>query len=195
MLSYSVVIQCWPLQKFVRAHALFSFSHSGYEGLIKNLMLELPRGSVTYNQPVRCVHWNNAEQGRSPVTVECHDGQTIAADHVVVTVPLGGITSAVTVLGKMTLLLFWVNGVCSDWSGYLKKHHSTFFHPPLPLHKIHSVQRLGFGTNNKIFAEFDSPWWDANCEIIYLLWEDEVQVFARAKFQKAKVLHGTLELL
>lgn len=53
-------------------------------------------------------------------------------------------------------------------------HHSTLFSPPLPLHKLHSVQRMGFGTNNKIFVEFDSPWWDVDCEVIYLVWEDEV---------------------
>ncbi|XP_063730487.1 peroxisomal N(1)-acetyl-spermine/spermidine oxidase-like isoform X2 [Eleginops maclovinus] len=34
----------------------------GYEGLVKNLMLELPSGLVTYNRPVRCVHWNNTEK-------------------------------------------------------------------------------------------------------------------------------------
>lgn len=60
-------------------------------------------------------------------------------------------------------------------SGYLKKHHSTLFHPPLPLHKLLSVQRLGFGTNNKIFVEFDSPWWDADCEVIFFVWDDEVR--------------------
>ncbi|XP_069000868.1 peroxisomal N(1)-acetyl-spermine/spermidine oxidase [Embiotoca jacksoni] len=117
----------------------------GYEGLIKNIMSELPRGLVTYNQPVRCVHWSNTEKRENPVVVECEDGARIDADHVIVTVPLG----------------------------YLKKHLSTMFHPPLPLHKLHSVQRLGFGTNNKIFVEFDVPWWDADCEVIHLLWEAE----------------------
>ncbi|XP_026211777.1 peroxisomal N(1)-acetyl-spermine/spermidine oxidase [Anabas testudineus] len=117
----------------------------GYEGLIKNLMSELPSGLVTYNRPVSCVHWNSSEQRENPVVVECDDGEKIAADHVIVTVPLG----------------------------YLKKHHSTLFRPPLPLHKLHSIQRLGFGTNNKIFVEFDSPFWDADCEVIYLLWDDE----------------------
>ncbi|XP_030011399.1 peroxisomal N(1)-acetyl-spermine/spermidine oxidase [Sphaeramia orbicularis] len=119
----------------------------GYEGLIKNLMSELPSGLVTYNRPVRCVHWNNEEK-QTPVIVECDNGERTAADHVIVTVSLG----------------------------YLKKHHSTLFHPRLPLHKLHSVQRLGFGTNNKIFVEFDSPWWDADCEVIYFLWEDEVDM-------------------
>lgn len=117
----------------------------GYEGLINHLMSELPGGSVTYNQPVSCVHWNDSETREGPVTVECEGGERITADHVIVTVSLG----------------------------YLKNHHSTLFNPPLPLHKLHSVQRLGFGTNNKIFVEFDSPWWDADCEVIYLLWEDE----------------------
>lgn len=116
----------------------------GYEGLIKNLLLELPSDVVTYNSPVRCVHWNNTEK-QSPVKVECDDGQWTTADHVIVTVSLG----------------------------YLKKHHSTMFHPPLPLHKLHSIQREGFGTNNKIFVEFETPWWDADCEVIYFLWEDE----------------------
>ncbi|XP_005474174.1 peroxisomal N(1)-acetyl-spermine/spermidine oxidase [Oreochromis niloticus] len=116
----------------------------GYEGLTQNLMAELPAGLVTYNKPVRCVNWTSAKSAE-PVMVECDDGQKLVADHVIVTIPLG----------------------------YLKKHHSTLFHPPLPLHKLHSVQRLGFGTNNKIFVEFDSPWWDADCEVIFFVWEDE----------------------
>ncbi|KAM6956340.1 peroxisomal N(1)-acetyl-spermine/spermidine oxidase [Aplochiton taeniatus] len=123
----------------------------GYEGLIRNLMSELPSGIVSYNRPVRCVHWSTedseteGDERKSPVCVECEDGETIPADHVILTVPLG----------------------------YLKKHHSTLLSPQLPLHKLHSIQRMGFGTNNKIFVEFDSPWWDADCEVIYLVWEDE----------------------
>ncbi|XP_028982707.1 peroxisomal N(1)-acetyl-spermine/spermidine oxidase-like [Betta splendens] len=117
----------------------------GYEGLVKNLMSELPSDLVIFNKPVRCVHWTQSEPRENAVIVECDDGERFTADHVIVTVPLG----------------------------YLKKHQATLFRPPLPLHKMHSVQRLGFGTNNKIFVEFDSPWWDAECDAIYLLWEDE----------------------
>ena len=62
---------------------------SGYEGLIKNLMSEFPEDLVTYDRPVQCVHWNNILEGESPVIVECHDGEKIVADHVIVTVSLG----------------------------------------------------------------------------------------------------------
>ena len=71
---------------------IFCFSYSGYEGLVEKLMLELPRGSVTYNQPVRCIHWNdNTGKKESPVVIECEAGRRITADHVIVTVPLGRI--------------------------------------------------------------------------------------------------------
>ncbi|KAL0964155.1 hypothetical protein UPYG_G00319940 [Umbra pygmaea] len=120
----------------------------GYEGLINNLMKELPTGIVSYHHPVSCVHWQREARKAErvhPVTVECAHGERIPADHVIITVPLG----------------------------YLKKYHGTLFSPPLPLHKLHSVQRMGFGTNNKIFVEFDKPWWDEDCDVVYLVWEDE----------------------
>lgn len=63
--------------------------NSGYEGLINSLMSELPPDLVSYNRPVRCVHWIDSQNGRNVVEVECNDGERIVADHVIVTVPLG----------------------------------------------------------------------------------------------------------
>ncbi|XP_047207537.1 peroxisomal N(1)-acetyl-spermine/spermidine oxidase-like [Girardinichthys multiradiatus] len=121
---------------------------SGTESLISSLMSELPADLVSYSRPVRCIHWSNSESGVNAVTVECEDGQRISADHVIVTVSLG----------------------------YLKKHHSTLFSPALPDQKLQSIQKIGFGTCDKILVEFESPWWDADCEIIYLVWDDEEDI-------------------
>ncbi|KAJ8332639.1 hypothetical protein SKAU_G00424280 [Synaphobranchus kaupii] len=80
----------------------------GYEGLISCLMTELPKDIVSYNMPVKCVHWNNSVQrvgpcGRTvPVWVECENGDSFPADHVILTVPLG----------------------------YLKRHQKTLLSPP-----------------------------------------------------------------
>ncbi|XP_035387560.1 LOW QUALITY PROTEIN: peroxisomal N(1)-acetyl-spermine/spermidine oxidase [Electrophorus electricus] len=123
----------------------------GYEGLIQHMMNELPKDIVLYNKPVKCIHWKSTHnqpisKGRiCPVTVECINGETFEADHVIVTIPLG----------------------------YLKMHQHTLLSPHLPLNKSHAIQRMGFGTNNKIFLEFEQPFWDEDCEIIFLLWEDE----------------------
>ncbi|KAI4877632.1 hypothetical protein NFI96_022997, partial [Prochilodus magdalenae] len=143
----------------------------GYDGLIDHMMNELPKNIVLYNKPVKCIHWNNtykqsSSKGRTcPVTVECVNGETYEADHVIVTIPLG----------------------------YMKKHQDTLLRPPLPLHKLHSVQRMGFGTNNKIFLEFEKPFWDEDCELIYLIWEDEptpVDVVSDVKMAWIKKLFG-----
>lgn len=53
------------------------------------MMRDLPSGLVTYNQPVRCVHWNTTENGDKSVIIDCDNGETITADHVIITVPLG----------------------------------------------------------------------------------------------------------
>lgn len=140
---YEVGLQAFGLYKSLPG--LDCTFPGGYEGIVENLLSELPADLVTYNRPVRCVHWSSSGQSQSPVIVECENGEKIPADHVIVTVPLG----------------------------YLKQHQSTLFQPPLPLHKSQSIQRMGFGTNNKIFVEFDSPWWDEDCDVIYLVWEGE----------------------
>lgn len=49
----------------------------------------LPSDLVTYDQPVRCVHWNPTEKKENPVIIECNNGEMITADHVIVTIPLG----------------------------------------------------------------------------------------------------------
>lgn len=65
------------------------FFCSGFGLLMTNLISDLPPDLVTYNRPVRCVHWNNTENSGKGVTVECEDGERITADHVILTVSLG----------------------------------------------------------------------------------------------------------
>lgn len=31
---------------------------------------------------------------------------------------------------------------------------------------------MGFGTNNKVFLEFEEPFWEPDCEHIQVVWED-----------------------
>lgn len=67
----------------------------GYDGLIAHMMNELPKDIVLFNKVVKCIHWNNihrpssSKEGTCPVKVECINGETFEADHVIVTIPLG----------------------------------------------------------------------------------------------------------
>lgn len=58
-------------------------------------------------------------------------------------------------------------------TGFLKEHHQDFFQPPLPQQKAEAIRRLGFGTNNKIFLEFERPFWEPQQQLLEVVWEDE----------------------
>lgn len=122
----------------------------GYQGLTDCIMASLPKDVMVFDKPVKTIHWNGSFREASapgetfPVLVECEDGDCFPAHHVVVTVPLG----------------------------FFKKHLDTFFEPPLPTEKVEAIRKIGFGTNNKIFLEFEEPFWEPDCQHIQVVWED-----------------------
>ncbi|XP_070607566.1 peroxisomal N(1)-acetyl-spermine/spermidine oxidase isoform X1 [Erythrolamprus reginae] len=124
---------------------------NGYQGLTDHLLASLPEGTVRFNKPVKTIHWGRpeSEEGAAGrlfgVQVECEDGETFLADHVIITVPLG----------------------------FLKEHQESLFCPPLPPQKLEAIQRLGFGTSNKIILEFEQPFWKPDTEIVEVVWENK----------------------
>ncbi|XP_062987781.1 peroxisomal N(1)-acetyl-spermine/spermidine oxidase [Elgaria multicarinata webbii] len=124
---------------------------NGYESLVNCIMASLPKGNLLFDKPVKTVRWGSSYLEEAPtgrcfrVQVECEDGEKFLADHVLITVPLG----------------------------FLKEHQDTLFCPPLPSQKATAIRNLGFGTNNKVFLEFDEPFWKPDCQLIKVVWEDE----------------------
>ncbi|XP_075697944.1 peroxisomal N(1)-acetyl-spermine/spermidine oxidase [Rhinoderma darwinii] len=121
----------------------------GYESLVNHIKAPLPDGTVVLNKAVKSIDWNGSFHGGNshvyPVKVQCEDGDSFVADHVIVTVPLG----------------------------FLKKRSLDFLSPPLPPGKIQAIKNLGFGTNNKILLEFEKPFWDPNTTLIQTVWEGD----------------------
>lgn len=37
---------------------------------------------------------------------------------------------------------------------------------------MEAIRKIGFGTNNKIFLEFEEPFWEPDCQHIQVVWED-----------------------
>ena len=75
----------------------------------------------------------------------CEDGETFEADHIVLTTPLG-----------------------------VLKDEAISFDPPLPDWKVGPIQRLGFGTLNKVILVYDTPFWKVDQDMFGLLREPEV---------------------
>ncbi|XP_048472357.1 peroxisomal N(1)-acetyl-spermine/spermidine oxidase isoform X2 [Rhincodon typus] len=152
-----------PFGEYVVLSGIDCVFPGGFASLVDAIRRSLPKDIISYDKPVKCIHWNgsfkapNTPDYSYSVLVECEDGETIPADHVIVTVPLG----------------------------FLKEHYKTFIHPPFPPSKIDSIQKLGFGTNNKIFLEFEEPFWEPESQLVRLVWEDESPLFStRPDLQK-----------
>ncbi|XP_049555443.1 spermine oxidase isoform X4 [Orcinus orca] len=58
---------------------------------------------------------------------------------------------------------------------YLKMQHASFFRPGLPAEKVAAIHRLGIGTTDKIFLEFEEPFWGPECNSLQFVWEDEAE--------------------
>ncbi|NXL51193.1 PAOX oxidase, partial [Podilymbus podiceps] len=140
-----------PFGEYVCLPGLDCTFPGGYSSLPDRMLSALPEGTVLLSKAVRTIWWRGSfreeeDEARDfPVRVECEDGDTFLADHVIVTVPLG----------------------------FLKERHQDFFQPPLPERKVEAIRRLGFGTNNKIFLEFEQPFWEPQQQLLQVVWEDE----------------------
>uniref|UniRef100_UPI00398F8CF1 peroxisomal N(1)-acetyl-spermine/spermidine oxidase-like n=1 Tax=Pristiophorus japonicus TaxID=55135 RepID=UPI00398F8CF1 len=120
-----------------------------FPSLLQKLLDDIPRDKLLLEKPVKQILWNGnfeSENGSHyPVRVVCEDGEHILADHVIVTISLG----------------------C------LKANSQSLFWPRLPEQYLHAIQNMGFGTMNKIYLEYEAPFWGENVDIIGLVWEDE----------------------
>lgn len=97
------------------------------------------------NKEVSTVTYNQQDSDASPVLIDCADGSRYEADHVICTVSLG----------------------------VLKERHIGMFVPLLPLEKITAIEGVFLGTVNKIYLEFDKPFWPNPWFGCTLLWNYE----------------------
>ncbi|KAM9486234.1 spermine oxidase isoform 1-T3 [Clarias gariepinus] len=129
-----------------------SLGPGGYQAILDHLVKDLPSGTILTNTGVKSIHWNlktnsNGNEGKEhnhPVRVVCENDQIIKADHVIVTVSLG----------------------------VLKQQARTMFEPALPKPKLGAIERLGFGTVDKIFLCFSQRFWPEDCAGIQLVWNE-----------------------
>lgn len=152
----------------------------GFTKIVELLAQDTPSRTICLSKPVRCIHWNYSARRQEtvgkggntdrennhnstnhgcqphddplilghPVYIECEDEEWIAADHVIVTASLG----------------------------VLKQNHEAMFSPSLPEDKVLAIEKLGIGTTDKIFLEFEEPFWSPDCNSIQFVWEDEDQL-------------------
>lgn len=114
---------------------------------------QVPRGIWEYpskldvrtRKVVKHITFDADDSHHGTTHVICEDGETFAADHVILTAPLG-----------------------------VLKSDTMTFHPQLPEWKRHAIQRLGFGTLNKVILVYEEPFWDVDQDMIGLLRDSRI---------------------
>ncbi|EPE07825.1 lysine-specific histone demethylase 1 [Ophiostoma piceae UAMH 11346] len=125
----------------------------GYQSVARGLMLCPSPLDVRYKMAVKKIIYacsddkdantdtaDAAQTYRAPVVIECENGESVEADYVVNTMPLG-----------------------------VLKHGNVEFSPPLPPWKSDAIGRIGFGVLNKIILTYRQPFWDTERDIFGIL--------------------------
>lgn len=118
----------------------------GYQQVPRGILHSPTKLDLRTRKIVRQVEYNpdNRFAGES-TKISCDDGDIFDADHIVLTTPLG-----------------------------VLKDGNVEFDPPLPDWKKGPIQRLGFGTLNKVILVYDKPFWKVDQDMFGLLREPEV---------------------
>uniref|UniRef100_A0A182LXX6 Amine oxidase domain-containing protein n=1 Tax=Anopheles culicifacies TaxID=139723 RepID=A0A182LXX6_9DIPT len=137
---------------------LINWKNRGFHTLLDLLMRKLPEQTgppipveeyIKFNHVVKSIKWNGTsnrpENLHNRVAVTCVNGVTFTATHLILTVSLG----------------------------VLQDMHTAWFDPPLPDPKRNAIEGLYIGTINKMFLEFEEPFWpqDNTWHGFGLLWE------------------------
>ena len=118
----------------------------GYQQVPRGILQSPTKLDLRTRKVVRQIDYNADTRFACESTkIVCEDGDTFDADHIVLTTSLG-----------------------------VLKEEKVSFDPPLPDWKRGPIQRLGFGTLNKVILVYDKPFWKVDQDMFGLLREPEV---------------------
>ena len=118
----------------------------GYQQVPRGILQSPTKLDLRTRKVVRQIDYNADTRFACESTkIVCEDGDTFDADHIVLTTSLG-----------------------------VLKEEKVSFDPPLPDWKKGPIQRLGFGTLNKVILVYDKPFWKVDQDMFGLLREPEV---------------------
>jgi len=141
---YDMSLLAWGEYILCSGQEAVELGRGGYQPILDLILKDIPQSCFHLNTRVKEVVWGHALEE----DVECRskvvttEGEVFHADHVIVTCSLG----------------------------YLKAHAQQLFQPSLPEGKMAAINRLGFGTVNKIYLEFEEPFWSETCGGIQFAW-------------------------
>jgi hypothetical protein len=78
--------------------------------------------------------------------------------------------------------------------GCLKMTYRRLFYPPLPHYKVNAIEKLGFGTVNKLFLVFDQALFNKDVQGLQVLWRNDLN-FELESVKKWNITVSLLNLI
>ncbi|KAG7210291.1 hypothetical protein KM043_011835 [Ampulex compressa] len=125
----------------------------GYSAILEPVAKHIPKTCILTRHAVNKIRWqvdksvpevSDNSCMEKVIEVCCENGKTITAEHLICTLPLG----------------------------VLKEKAVDMFEPALPNYKLEAINRLMFGTVDKIFLEYERPFLNPGVSEVMLLWDD-----------------------
>ncbi|CAB3244121.1 unnamed protein product [Arctia plantaginis] len=153
---------------------MLNWKGRGYKTILDVLLNKVPDPTkeiplkILLNKEVENIRWGTNHRGLDNplVQVTCKDGSLYAAKSVIVTLSVG----------------------------VLKERYANLFNPPLPVEKVKSLQNLEMCILDKIYIEFEKPWWPESPANFTLLWRDEDKAKFSAGDKWVTEIYGLLSV-
>lgn len=158
---------------------------SGYSSILAPLKSSLPPDSVLLNCPVQKIKW---KRKKAPVTspsglneipeeAEGDDGndsdKTVTDETPKASGSGSSVDNRVQIICTTNEIFSADHVICTIPLGVLKEN-PKLFEPSLPDYKQESIERLLYGTVNKIFLEYERPFLSQDISEIMLLWDNDI---------------------
>lgn len=155
---------------------------SGYSSILTPLVNMLPEAKIVTSCPVKTIFWRRKNESNGDTEEEGSDD----SDKTVTDVPISSQTSnRVKVLCENGEKYYADHVIVSVPLGVLKEQQKTLFEPELPQFKVEAIDRLNFGTVDKIYLEYDRPFLNPSITEVMLLWEASTSDEASSSTSKA----------
>lgn len=157
---------------------------NGYSSILGPISQHIPSECIVKSNPIKTIHWKRKRTASGALETvdedETEATQSDDSDKTVTDVPLAGSTGGGPGGSKDQTKVVCVDGtvyyadhvICTIPLGVLKENHQELFEPKLPQYKVESIERLLFGTVDKIFLEYERPFLNADISEVMLLWND-----------------------
>ncbi|KAK1886922.1 Spermine oxidase [Dissostichus eleginoides] len=128
----------------------------GFTKVVELLAQDIPSRTLSLSKPVRCIHWNYSAKHQQAIAQSSHTHQG--------------------------------NNHNEYYHGCQPREDPLIFgHPiyvecqdeewiPADHEKVLAIEKLGISTTDKIFLEYEEPFWSPECNSIQFVWEDEAQL-------------------